>query len=457
VALSWGTSDDPKDKDDPDKKSTGVKKTAVIKPTKLVILVEAKAEQTPEAVLKTLKRGAELTKCTYEGKPDIQATPAAFFRMLRRLDSEPDTDEITGKDKKGGKEKEEVRVTMRPSLDEANNWLVRVHYPEDGHLTKLDVGFGKEGKAKTRSYTPKNLDKDAEAPLVLTLARTYVLRLAKDKNVGKEDVPSTFAATVDRTKSKGDKKVTATGSVDSGPRYFMVTFVNFDGELEKLFDAIKDPKKVGNPVEDAKADERLSLVFASWHRRLPGSEEFDGFIHKPRFARLPNRNVVRVWILFPLTKAEAEKRLADYRKITDSEKLVRKIRDEMPVRGSDPVTVGASTKAKWIELPDASGKKPDGTPKLDYFSRDLPLQNFRDLQKMYPDAYRLVVYEFEPDGGPPDVGVEAIEVLDPVTKRGVYVFSQAVAGWSARLQRLTEEEAQKTKKPIKKKPDDLDN
>src|SRR5262249_17875636 len=134
-------------------------------PPKLVILVEAKAEQTPEEVLKTLVKGAELANCRYEGKPEIQGTPAAFFRLLRRLENQPDPEDATT---------EKQQVTMRPSLDEPTNWLVRVHEPKEARLMKLQVTFAKSGM---RPYQPKNPDKSPDAPLQQTLPQSYVLRL----------------------------------------------------------------------------------------------------------------------------------------------------------------------------------------------------------------------------------------------------------------------------------------
>lgn len=430
LLFGLGHSDDTpakdKDKDNPDEKKP---MKATSRPTKLVILVEAKAEHTPEKVMKTLKVGADKASCRYEGTPDIRATPAAFFRMLRRLDGQPEVKE--------GKEKQ--KVTMRPSLDEPTNWLIRINEPEDGRLKSLKVTyFVAGGKKEEKTYEPKNPDKFPMFPLQQTLPRTYVLLQGNDKSVGKDDLPISFEAEVIRI-SAPDKPLPAIrGTVETGPRYFMVTFTNFEGELSKLFEVIKDGKKVANPVEDAKEDEALSLVFASWHRRLPPTEEFDGFIHKPRFLKLEKRHVVRVWIRFPLTKKGAEEELETYRKM-DETTLVRKIREDKPERGRAPLTIGASTKPRWIELPDASGSTTDGKPRLEYFSRDIVLRNFDDLRRDYPDAHRLVVYEFEPEGGQPDQGVEAIEVPDPVTKKGVYVLAQPVAGWKERLDRLQEQ------------------
>jgi hypothetical protein len=152
---------------------------------------------------------------------------------------------------------------------------------------------------------------------------------------------------------------------------------------------------------------------------------------------LTGRKVKRVWMRFPLTKEEASMALGAFRKFSTVQ-LAQEIRKDAVKAETDPKVdpkvdpkapmkghvLNATDKARWFELA--------GNADATQFSTRVTLQDVKALRGRFPQAYRLLVYEFDDGKGPP----EAILVTERPKGSRVAVILQKIEAWGPGLDEI---------------------
>ena len=236
-----------------------------------------------------------------------------------------------------------------------------------------------------------------------------------------DDEPKDYTAEVI---SSGGPVAALTGSWPQGNKFFSVKVDGFNGDRAKLYDTLVDAKQVANPLTSIEPLQNVTVSFATFGiEDVPPPPSFDEKgRYLPRVATLPKRNPARVWMLFPLTKAEADKAVAEYSTADDTSlKLPAHIRDVgTNAANAEPQPLNEKSKPLWYELPGLFG--PDGRTTV-AFGRAIPVADYGVLRDKYKDGgvWRLVVWEFGPPNAP-----AAIETRRKGAPQGSYVVAEEV-------------------------------
>ena len=368
------------------------------------ILIQVKNQDVqPIEIEETLKFGARKLKY---GSPQISATRlrpetlAEIQRIISNLESS-----------RTGSKKGQPIISQKVS-DQNIEWEVDLNVPETGVVLRKLVLTLKDKKEP--KVIELSISKDKPSPVSPTVVPgVYVVRLAQ------HEIPIKYVAHFHSAENREIREVS--GAWPATQQCFLVTIKGLQGDYKTLLDFVRradgDTQNVANPIDDFEQGPDIAMVFAAigFKHIRQGSildEKRWVPIVRPRDGEKSNR----VWMLFPLTREETEKKLLEYRKLAPTE-LSKKIRAE-PHKWSEanPELMIIHTKLTptWIELPYV--KKEQG------FSRELRIENVRALQKTLPEAYRLIVYEF---GDPEDSSAQAVEE----NSRRVWVIGEAIKEW----------------------------
>jgi hypothetical protein len=322
---------------------------------------------TPANLKTTLQEGLSAAGCRIDGEPIIRPVSPAVFEEIENITA--DTAEVVGGTK--------VTSGLRRMGSRELLWEFRLPTPSQ-ILKKLTVKYKKaDGAERTAEYTPSSPTADDPA-LVLVAPGIYSFK------PDAVDQPLTYEAEV---VALGQQPQKLEGKWPSSDRHYIITMRNFRGDKDWLFHVLQDSDKVANPLDSIRLGNDLVFVFANLDA-FGADEDDDVIAGNTLILGAPpprGRRVARGWILFPLNKADMEKELANYRKITDSKELINKVR-ENPLLYSQPMELSPDSLPKWIEL----AARRDGR-----FRRDVPMRDFKGLLDKYPTVYGLVVWEFE--------------------------------------------------------------
>ena len=216
----------------------------------------------------------------------------------------------------------------------------------------------------------------------------YVLSLPKGTS------PRSIRFDVVREDGKSDvEKETIEQEWPSVGRAYLVTLSDVVGDASLLFDSLKDPNKVSNPIREIQDATKASLMVASFVEVLGNRLRIQEGQITFSFPKPQGVNPKRLWILFPLTAgqlAKTKESLAALLAEPDGfKRLPETIRASVLQERLDP-----GTGAAWVELP-LTGEGFVGNCELD-------LAAWKGQLASSPDAVgdnALLVYEFENEQG----------------------------------------------------------
>lgn len=368
----------------------------------LTLMIRTKPDTSRKEIEDILKVGMTAAGGQYD-KLNVDPVPAAVFDALSRLMDRAGAD-LPAAAIEGG-------IDVRQLPVRGTMWEFRLPKTRQS-LRELTIEYRKAGAKKYRADAADENDR-----LTLIVPGSYAVRILPD------DDPVKYTADVVEV-GQGAQKIAK--EWPQLPRYWAVRLTNFRGSTVKaLFDVLRDPKKMGTPIKDIEPIRNFTFAFANWNWEGGNFDdtEMNGHIFIPRVSGIPPLVTRRVWMLFPLTRKEADDALAAYRKHGFLE-LPQEIRKAPTAAYGQEFTVDATKGARWFELLD----KGSGNG----FSREVPLSDFRQLLTRYDQFWRLLVWEFDMGGAKQAQGVK-----DPADmRRTVYVLAQEIKGLPAAVNKL---------------------
>jgi hypothetical protein len=285
----------------------------------------------------------------------------------------------------------------------------------------------KSGKVQT--YKPVRLGEAREGDdLKMILPGSYILKIDLTDPPTRYDIQAQGIV--------GGKVETIAGDWPKSDQFLVIILRNFHGDRKRLFEAVKakEPSEPGirvpNPLDDVRLDRDFLLTFASVGVKLQiAPPEFEPGRYMPTMPLVPKREPIRTWILFPLTREEAESELAKLRDL-DSGQIAQVIRSATPSLASQEaeLEIKPGMRPRWIELP----KTADGQR----FRRELTIRDYKGLQAGLPEVWRLEVYEGQLGDRP-----RAILVAHPQrTNEGVYVAERRIENWPGAIEKGVKDE-----------------
>lgn len=340
------------------------------------------------ALAKIPKRPQYMTREITNGPPKVDEVTAADYSAYQRL-TNPDAPLIEPPRKMTPNKELEVRQ-LPASVP---TWEFSLLGPMPREISQVDIVY--EGKDKT----PQKLipSTDAGAPLTITQFASYVLKPPKDKT------PLKYTAYVRELAGSEPRQIP--GEWPRGDHFFLVRLNGFKGDRESLAAMIKS-KDVPNAFGffEIKDDVTLALAEAKSSKYVALRNAIEGnkvYVNAPPLKGAAPR---RAFMLFPLSKEQFDIQLAELREMGDAE-LPEHVRKSV-VTPMEDALVTADSKPMWYEMPlvlddNNLAKFPAGSfgrvlslATLDPNKKIEPVE-YQKLLERFPQAYQIVVYEFD--------------------------------------------------------------
>lgn len=260
--------------------------------------------------------------------------------------------------------------------------------PCDQYIAKLEVAYSDrtEQFLAYEAKPPEEIENVA-AGLVVVSLRNGRYEFWPDSSKG---VPVKYR--VHLRSIKDDKEFSIEGSFPSLDRHYFIRIDNFSGDKNRLYEILCDKDRVGNPFSEIHEDSSSTIVFG----RIAAEPPRAGFTRVGldlvvTVPGLPGRSAARVWMLFPLTESQVKDECARIDSL-DKPSLVLSSEIRKRVGGERPVI--ESKGPAWYELkPGTAG-----------FEARIRLtrseKEFADLLRDVPQAFRILVWEFEDPKNP---------------------------------------------------------
>jgi len=370
----------------------GVASTQEVIPTTLFLLVRTGNSLSRGDLEKTLILGLEGTNCKYKAPIIAKPIPAGVFHEIERMVGKGSPVAPRLADDK------EISFAQVPVVDGV---LLRASLPKKTmQLREISIKYKTAGVIK---YTINS--EDPKTQFLLVTPGVYTMAVPPD------DEPVSYQSKV---LDKGEDIPDMKGEMDLGPKYYTIRINNFVGDQKKVFEFVSNSDTIANKLVNIETIKDYSFVFANLDTvdSIQKPPIDDKNVYYPRVSQVRGANTRRVWILFPLTAAEAESEREKFRKF-DFLELPKEIK-----KNSEVITIGkiaelkADSRAKWFELTTAIDRQ--------NFSRGIQLIDLPKMQDRFSSWHRLVVYEFDDGANPP----QAIRVRDEKTGQGTYVLDE---------------------------------
>ncbi len=340
----------------------------------LFILARVEGKRSPKELKDDFEAALKAAKAVASPVELPKAMPAGLYYQLDSVIRNADPkNAVVAKSERG------MEMRQLPVAD--SRWEFRLPDPKTQILKELTVNYRKAGAVRYVSKADGKGDREFE----LIDRGRYAVPLAAD------DYPIDYKAVLlDRN---ADKPIVDAGVWPAEQQFFMITIRDFQGDKKALFEKLRDPLVIGNPIKELQQQEGFTFVFASL-----GSDTIDkvdsllGNVYTMTVGKVPGVVPRRVWIQFPLTKDAAAAKVKELNALPRDE-VSKAIRAAAPNLGNGEAQVDASKPAQWIELPDQGIGQP--------FSRKLNLGELAPFAKSFPEVYQVVVWEFDNDSGAP--------------------------------------------------------
>lgn len=345
---------------------------------------------------------------------------------------------------------EELQLRQLPAL--IPTWEMTLLGAVPRQIDKLKLTFMNDaGETKPLELTPSLKPED---PLTMTQLGTYALRLDKGvfESLGKEEgvEPNWKVTEYEADVSTLDKKSkTVTGPWVQDDSYYLIRLDGIDQHRELFSSVIKDRSEngIGGVALDVfNVAENATLALGNAGVTAEGTGE--DFVENKLGISIPalsKTNCARAWMLFPLTKEQAETELKALNVLSLGD-VPKTIRSRNPVMAGTDAVVRPGDSATWFEVPRAGAGAPSNVPPS-AFHRDIYLvdtniantkpEEYRKLLESYPNAHKIVVYEFENATGTvrnsPEYTVRGASGTKPKPHAA---NATEVKSWSSRLPEL---------------------
>lgn len=361
-------------------------------PDKTILILVRSRELNEQIIIGTLKSGLEQTNSQIDGEPRVVRIPTGIYEHYERAIGEALPDAL---DAGGG----DTMISPLPTREQL--WEFRLKSPMQ-ILKSIKVTY--EGD-RTIEYKPSPLKPGSnDVPeLVLTTPGRYSLRLDP------EGLPKSYEAIV---LEPGKQEAKLKGDWPRVDNFFFVSLRNFRGDRQAFFNAIKTEGLVANPFKEIDPTRQIEFVFANFDTDATTiGDKLDG--NKLTLGvNASNKRVGRIWMLFPLTEQQAKaelKRLRDLK--LDERGIIEEIRKKA-LTAREEINLQPGMEPKWIEL----------TPAGSGFNRTMTVTNLAELQKTYPQVWRLFVQEFA-------AAPAAIAVREPATNKLTFIVADEFQRW----------------------------
>lgn len=173
-------------------------------------------------------------------------------------------------------------------------------------------------------------------------------------------------------------------------RAYLVTLADVVGDESQLFAALKDPKKVSNPIREIQDATKASLMVASFVEVLGNRLRIQDGRITFSFPKPQGVEAKRLWLLFPLTADDLGKEKAALEAVLAEEEGFKRIPDVLRENAAKE-RFAPGRGAGWVELPDAGNGFFTGVFNLDLAAWQGQLAG--NAGTVGDNA--LLVYEFE--------------------------------------------------------------
>lgn len=369
----------------------------------LYLLLRTSPDQTEDVILQTIKNGLREAKLQIRGEPIIRTISPAFVEEIQRLLPDSPLQVEAADDAKGTEGKLSIH-----SLSEN---IYEVQLPSNKYVLKeLSVEFA-DGTTQTYKVSSP---KDKRPPILeLKYPGSYIFRPQG------QVVPKKCTARV--LDANGERSFTADWPIQN--KAYLIILRDFEGNLDKLFDIVRDRKKVANPIDVRSLDQHLFAI-ASVGLEPEIGPVIRGNALYDRVPDLKTRNVKHVWICLPLRANDVDKQIEGLLKHPDVKNvpvdLPRVIQKNLvPASETAKLNKGIIGQPKWWET----------TREGDLFTRTFILEDIPALVEHIPSMWQLIVYVFEDAEG----RKELIFVKHPITGKVVPIHSDEIITWRRNL------------------------
>jgi hypothetical protein len=202
-------------------------------------------------------------------------------------------------------------------------------------------------------------------------------------------------------------------------RAYLVTLSDVVGDEAQLFAALKDPKKVSNPIREIQDATKASLMVASFVEVLGNRLRIQDGRITFSFPKPQGVEAKRLWLLFPLTADDLGKEKVALDAVLREEDGFKRIPDVLRAN-SDKEGFDPGTGVGWVELPDAGNGFFTGVFDLDLAAWQAQLAG----NAVAVGDNALLVYEFENELG----------TKRPVKMIEGFIVTERIAEWLPALQ-----------------------
>lgn len=294
-------------------------------------------------------------------------------------------------------EKQRSGVLVEPVKSQQGAWWIDLQDParflERADVTLVDASSQQE-KTVTLDVKPR-LAEDAQ--LRFHSPGGYIFKPEKGK------LP--LAATLHVTTEADDGSVSGPEQIRVGwpdvGRCYLVTLMGVTGDENKLFDSLKDKRKVGNPIRE---------LYPSTTTLIVGTFREKGIWDEPghvalRYLPPANAAPSRLWIRFPLTESEEAATLAELDKQLAPDDGFKKVPAWVEANKLKPGSRLSPGQTAWVEVPWNADEQ-----RFDYLV-PLATEAWQQALSAAPDKVgdrAVLVWEFQSPANPRDR--EAIRV-----------------------------------------------
>jgi len=300
-------------------------------------------------------------------------------------------------------------LSITPFTREGSTWQITTGDP-DLRLMKLKLTTRNVAGKETSREHEVEVKSRLDAPLRFYGAGTYLLKLSSD------EIPASCTLTLKPAKGDFFERTIDWPKTDS---FFLVRLENFGSDSQRLFQALQDPKIVGERFKVVSNIEPISLVQADLRLFPPPipTRWKDKLTFQMGIPAPPESLADRVWALFPLTAQQKEAELDTLRQEINEKSytVVPNYIRRRAVMAAQEAQLTHDAPPRWFELTRAVGSTD--------FTRDFKLKDVEAWKRSGPmaECWRIVVYEFgEGEKARPT------RVLNPGTKTPVYYVAEEV-------------------------------
>lgn len=188
-------------------------------------------------------------------------------------------------------------VLVEPLRGQDGSWCIDLRDPDKFLETlKVTVIDAETRKERVEELQPAPRTETAR-PLRYHSPGTYILKLPRGLHPRGAVLTVSTEGTGDAATRKEDIGI---GWPDVG-RCYLVTLKNVTGDERRLFDSLKDPKKVGNPIKEIYPS-KAELIVGRFGDKPVVIWRVNAVLQS--FLRPVNAEPKRLWLRFPLTQSE---------------------------------------------------------------------------------------------------------------------------------------------------------